>query len=232
MTDLTLAAGLSVARTRDGRLVIVRTSELNGKTRYVPVRYVDAATLSRIARPTRFRAAPGRTQPERARFSSPAIRQHQQRQRLKVAERQRLASGSLPMHRLILALNSASPALQVKVLSKNPELLRFMRAPSEAVQMAAVSAKPSVIRHLKRPTEKVQLAAVTRDGDALQFIHPRNRTERVLMAAVRQNGLAVRFIDSPSPAVVKAALSQNINARRYTSVKHANPHREKKNLER
>lgn len=111
-------------------------------------------------------------------------------------------------------LNDASEDLQIKVVTKHPELIKNINNPSEKVQLAVVKKDDWALRYLNNPSEAAQIAAVQQvGGRSLQ--HIKNPSERVQLAAVTKNGEAIKFINNPSEKVQLAAVKNDPEAIEY-----------------
>jgi len=92
-----------------------------------------------------------------------------------------------------------------EILSKHPELIRFIDNPTISMQLAAVKKYGNIIQFIDNPCEVVQCAACEHQGNALVYI--KNPSSLAQLIAVNQNGWALSHIKNPTEEMQLAAVS-------------------------
>ena len=106
-------------------------------------------------------------------------------------------------------IKNPSEELQMAAISNGSGNILWIKNPAESVKMAAVKQTGLAIKYIKNPNEAIQLAAVKRDGTGTALEYIENPTEQVQLFAVRQKPAAIQYIKNPSEAVQMAAVQKN-----------------------
>jgi hypothetical protein len=113
-------------------------------------------------------------------------------------------------HKPLYDVDSLPEETQIKLISKKPSNLVYIKHPSEAVQLAAVKQSLMSVVYIKFPTEQVQLYVVSKNSDFIEYIN--NPTDAVKNLAIAENGANILNNN------VKTKLSKKIIENNKTSI--------------
>ena len=88
---------------------------------------------------------------------------------------------------LYYALSFSNPVIDEFIVEIMPSAILQMENPTEKLQIKAITVEPSLIRFLKKPTKAVILTALKEDGMTINFVPPTERFLTYRMHAIESN---------------------------------------------
>ena len=108
---------------------------------------------------------------------------------------------------LYYALSFSNPVIDEFIVEIMPSAILQMENPTEKLQIKAITVEPSLIRFLKKPTKAVILTALKEDGMSINFISPTERFLTYRMHAIESNpeSILVMLNDVTFPEIMRVA---------------------------
>ncbi|HBG8470868.1 TPA: DUF4116 domain-containing protein [Clostridioides difficile] len=103
--------------------------------------------------------------------------------------------------------------LYKKAVSKDGELLKYVKKQTEEICLLAVRENPWALIHVKRQTERICIEAVKQWGTILQFV--KKQTPKICLEAVKQNSFALYYVKKQFEEVCIEAVKQDGDALKY-----------------
>ena len=108
---------------------------------------------------------------------------------------------------LYYALSFSNPVIDEFIVEIMPSAILQMENPTEKLQIKAITVEPSLIRFLKKPTKAVILTALKEDGMTINFISPTERFLTYRMHAIESNpeSILVMLNEVTFPEIMRVA---------------------------
>lgn len=108
---------------------------------------------------------------------------------------------------LYYALSFSNPVIDEFIVEIMPSAILQMENPTEKLQIKAITVEPSLIRFLKKPTKAVILTALKEDGMSINFISPTERFLTYRMHAIESNpeSILVMLNEVTFPEIMRVA---------------------------
>ena len=108
---------------------------------------------------------------------------------------------------LYYALSFSNPVIDEFIVEIMPSAILQMENPTEKLQIKAITVEPSLIRFLKKPTKAVILTALKEDGMTINFISPAERLLTYRMHAIESNpeSILVMLNEVTFPEIMRVA---------------------------
>ena len=108
---------------------------------------------------------------------------------------------------LYYALSFSNPVIDEFIVEIMPSAILQMENPTEKLQIKAITVEPSLIRFLKKPTKAVILTALKEDGMTINFVPPAERFLRYRIHAIESNpeSILVMLNEVTFPEIMRVA---------------------------
>lgn len=114
------------------------------------------------------------------------------------------------------ALNALSEVDFQNVVNADPNILKFITNPD--LLKAAIRTDWKIVRKIDGATDELWAEAVRQCAEAIKFV--RNPGEKVLIAMLERDSSYLQEIESPTAAMVVAAVKQDYRSFEYVSIRH------------